>query len=369
MWIHQHQNWTEFVWDTAAISAKLADLRHRQGHLLGRMAALGFDLKPHASLDTLIQDIMQSSAIEGESLNLAEVRSSLARRLGIDIGGFVHPSRHIDGFAELMLDATQNFAQPLTRDRLFGWHAALFPTGHSGLYKITTGDWRRPEGDPMRVVSGAVGREKIHYEAPSADRIDGEMTEFLAWFNQDHAHIDPVLKSAIAHLWFVNIHPFDDGNGRIARAIGDMALARADNSPDRFYSLSSQIMAERKHYYAQLQKQGCGTSDITDWLAWFLGCLGRAIASADTTLATVLLKADLKQKPVSDRQWRILNRMLDADFKGYMNTAKYAKLAKCSTDTALRDMQNLQAQGIFLKNTPGGRSTSYRLARRESAAH
>ena len=363
MWIHEHQNWTDFTWDTEAIASKLADIRHRQGRLLGRMAGLGFDFAPQASLDTLILDVMQSSAIEGEHLNLAEVRSSLARRLGIDIGGFIPASRDVDGIAELMLDATQNFMRPLTKDRLFAWHAALFPTGRSGMHKITTGDWRRPENDPMRVVSGAIGKEKIHYQAPSADRIEGEMQGFLAWFNGDET-IDPVLKSAIAHMWFVNIHPFADGNGRIGRAIGDMALARADGSAHRFYSLSSQIMAERKHYYAQLEQQGQGTPDISKWLLWFLACLGRAIAGADTTLANVLFRADLKQKPLNDRQWQVINRMLDQDFVGYMHTAKYAKMAKCSTDTALRDMQNLLALGICIQNKAGGRSTSYRLARK-----
>ncbi|MFA6280436.1 MAG: Fic family protein [Bdellovibrionales bacterium] len=364
MWIHEHQDWPKFTWDAQALASKLADVRHRQGLLLGRMEGLGFALKREASLNTLTNDTVKSSAIEGQTLNPEEVRSSIARRLGIDIAGLVPASRSVEGIVEMMLDATQNFSKPLTKDRLFDWHAALFPTGRSGMHKITAGSWRTKEAGPMQVVSGPIGREKIHFEAPRADRLNKEMKAFLAWFDSGH-DIDPVLKAGIAHLWFVTLHPFEDGNGRIARAIGDMALARADGTPDRFYSLSSQIEAERKNYYAQLEKQQRSTADITGWLSWFLTCLGRALANADTTLGTVLFKSRLwvriNQNPVNERQRLVINRMLENDFKGFMNTSKYAKLAKCSNDTALRDIQDLKERSVFIQNSGGGRSTSYRL--------
>jgi Fic family protein len=332
--------------------------------LLGRMAGLGFQLRQEATLATLTADVVKSSAIEGELLNRLEVRSSIARRLGMDIGGLIPSGRHVEGIVEIMLDATQNFAAPLTKERLFGWHAALFPLGYSVMHLITVGDWRTSESGPMQVISGPVGREKIHFEAPDAKRIEHEMAVFLAWFEHQQ-DIDPVIRAGIAHFWFVTIHPFEDGNGRIARAIGDAALARADNTPDRFYSLSSQIEIERTAYYEQLENQQRSTPDITGWLVWFLDCLGRAIYNAEQTLRHVLFKAELwnkmSQNPINERQRIILNRMLEDDFVGYMNTAKYAKLAKCSNDTALRDIQELKACGIFIQNAGGGRSTSYRL--------
>lgn len=368
MWVHEHQNWPNFTWDVGSLVSKLADIRHRQGRLLGRMEGLGFELKCEASLSTLTNDVVKSSAIEGENLNLEEVRSSIARRLGIDIAGLIPASRDVEGIVEMMLDATQQFSKPLTKDRLFDWHAALFPTGRSGTHKITVGGWRTIDAGPMQVVSGPIGKEKVHFEAPDADRLEKEMHAFLKWFGNND-DIDPVIKAGIAHLWFVTIHPFEDGNGRIARAIGDMALARADGTQDRFYSLSSQIEAERKHYYDQLEKQQRATPDITDWLSWFLDCLGRAISNAETTLGNVLFKAQLwdtiNQKPVNDRQRLIINRMLEDDYEGFMNTSKYAKLAKCSNDTALRDIQELKERGIFIQNPGGGRSTSYRLPGRE----
>lgn len=368
MWVHEHQNWPNFTWDVGSLVSKLADIRHRQGRLLGRMEGLGFELKCEASLSTLTNDVVKSSAIEGENLNPEEVRSSIARRLGIDIAGLIPASRDVEGIVEMMLDATQQFSKPLTKDRLFDWHAALFPTGRSGTHKITVGGWRTIDAGPMQVVSGPIGKEKVHFEAPDADRLEKEMHAFLKWFGNND-DIDPVIKAGIAHLWFVTIHPFEDGNGRIARAIGDMALARADGTQDRFYSLSSQIEAERKHYYARLEKQQRATPDITDWLSWFLDCLGRAISNAETTLGNVLFKAQLwdtiNQKPVNDRQRLIINRMLEDDYEGFMNTSKYAKLAKCSNDTALRDIQELKERGIFIQNPGGGRSTSYRLPGRE----
>jgi Fic family protein len=364
MWIHEKKNWTNFIWDIEALASKLADIRHRQGRLLGRMEGLGFELKREASLSTLTNDIVKSSAIEGENLNPEEVRSSIARRLGIKIAGLIPSSRDVEGIVEMMLDATQQFTKPLTKKRMFNWHAALFPTGRSGMYRITVASWRTKDTDPMQVVSGPIGKEKVHFEAPSAARLKKEMREFLAWF--DHGDdTDPVIKAGIAHLWFVTIHPFEDGNGRIARAIGDMALARADGTQNRFYSLSSQIEAERKQYYDELEKQQRATPDITDWLSWFLDCLGRAISNAEITLGNVLFKAQLwdiiNQKPVNDRQRLIINLMLEDNFAGFMNTSKYAKLAKCSNDTALRDIQELKERGIFLQNSSGGRSTSYRL--------
>lgn len=370
MWIHEHKNWPNFTWDTEILACKLADIRHRQGLLLGRMQGLGVELKREASLHTLTNDVIKSSAIEGENLKPKEVYSSIARRLGIEVAGLTPTSRDVEGIVEMMLDATQQFSKSLTKNRLYDWHAALFPTGRSGMYKITVGDWRLFNAGPMQVVSGPVGKEKIHFEAPSADRLEKEMQVFLKWFNNSD-NIDPVIKAGIAHLWFITIHPFEDGNGRIARAIADMALARGDGMQYRFYSLSSQIEAERKHYYNQLEKQQRRTPDITDWLFWFFDCLGRAISNAETSLGNVLFKAKLwniiNQKPVNYRQRLIINLMLEDDFIGFMSTSKYAKLAKCSNDTALRDIQELKKRGVFIQNQGSGRSTSYRLPDQEGS--
>lgn len=369
-YIHEKPDWPDFTWDSETLSPVLAALRYREGQLLGRMQALGFNLRTEASLHTLTDDVVKSSAIEGERLDPEEVRSSIARRLGLDAGGLVPASGDVEGVVEMMLDATQHHLQELTPERLFGWHAALFPAGRSGMRRITVGAWRSKDAGPMQVVSGPVGREKVHFEAPAADRLETEMDRFLEWFNRP-ATIDPVLKAGIAHFWFVTIHPFEDGNGRIARAIADMALARADGSKERFYSMSSQIEAERKAYYEELERQQRGGLDITAWLLWFLGCLERAIDNADHTLAAVLYKARLwekaNQRPVNERQRLVLGRMLDG-FEGHMNTSKYAKLAKCSTDTALRDIRELRARGILIQNPGGGRSTSYRLARLDELA-
>lgn len=368
MWIHEHKDWPTFTWDAEALASKLADLRHRQGRLLGRMEGLGFELKRDANLSALTDDVVKSSAIEGENLNPEEVRSSIARRLGMDVAGLVPAGRDVEGIVEMMLDATQQFSKPLTKDRLFDWHGALFPTGRSGMRRIAVGGWRNMDAGPMQVVSGPVGKQKVHFEAPGADRLEKEMQAFLKWFGNGD-DIDPVIKAGIAHLWFVTIHPFEDGNGRIARAIGDMALARAEGAPERFYSLSSQIEAERERYYDQLEKQQRSAPDITDWLSWFLDCLGNAIVNAETTLRNVLFKARLwdaiNQRPVNDRQRLIINRMLEDDFEGFMNTSKYAKLTKCSNDTALRDIQALKERGILIQNPGGGRSTSYRLPDRD----
>ncbi len=360
-YIHEKTAWPEFKWDSEKLSSKLSALRYREGELLGQMKALGFELRTEASLNTLTNDVVKSSAIEGEHLNPDEVRSSIALRLGIEAGGMVPVGRDVDGVVEMMLDATQYHEQELTDKRLFAWHAALFPTGRSGMQPIIVGAWRT---GPMQVVSGPMGREKIHFKAPAPERLESEMVQFLEWFNTSHS-TDPVLKAGLAHFWFVTIHPFDDGNGRIARAIADMSLARADASKERFYSMSSQIEHERKSYYAYLEKCQRGDMDITEWLTWFLDCLDRAIENAKETLTLVLYKAKLWEKvnkhPVNERQRIIINRMLD-NFKGHMNTSKYAKMAKCSNDTALRDIQDLVNRDILVKNLGGGRSTSYRLA-------
>jgi Fic family protein len=362
--IHEKSEWPQFSWNNGALAVPLAAVRHKQGKHLGKMEALGFDLRGEANLSVLTSEVVNSSAIEGEILNPEEVRSSIARRLGLDVAGLPEPGREVEGVVEMTLDATQNFETPLTNERLFGWHASLFPTAKSGVSRITIGAWRPKEAGPMQVVSGPIGREKVHFEAPEAERLDSEMTRFLEWFNSSPA-IDPVLKAGIAHFWFVTIHPFEDGNGRIARAIGDMELSRADGTSDRFYSLSSQIEAERKEYYLQLEAAQRGDLEITRWLTWFLGCLDRAIGNAEKTLAAVLRKAKLWQRinrsPVNNRQREVINRML-GDFEGFLTTSKYAKLAKCSQDTALRDIRELLDRGIIVQNTGRGRSTSYRLA-------
>jgi Fic family protein len=364
-YIHDLPEWPDFTWDTRALARALAAVRHKQGKHLGKMEALGFELRTEASLTTLTNEVVKSSAIEGENLDTDEVRSSIARRLGLDVAGLPRPGREVEGIVEIMLDATRNFAKPLTEERLYGWHAALFPTGRSGMYRITVGGWRTGRAGPMQVVSGPMGKERVHFQAPDAERLAGEMERFLDWFNRS-SDMDPVLKAAMAHLWFVTIHPFDDGNGRIARAIADMALSQADGSKDRFYSMSSGIEDERKEYYIQLESAQRGSLDITSWMAWFLGCLDRALEASDTMLASVLHKARLWRRinirPVNERQRKVINRMFDHGWQGHLNTSKYAKLAKCSTDTALRDIRELLERGVLIKNEGGGRSTSYRLA-------
>lgn len=363
-YIHERADWPDFTWDSQALSGPLAAVRHKQGKHLGKMETLGFDLRTEASLVALTNEVVKSSAIEGEHLNPEEVRSSIARKLGLDSGGLPVPGRDVDGVVEMMLDATREYDKPLTDERLFGWHAALFPTGRSGMHRITVGDWRKDQHGPMQVVSGPIGKEKVHFQAPKAQRLAEEMARFLDWFESALA-IDPVLKSGIAHFWFVTIHPFDDGNGRIARAVAEMALSRADQTKERFYSMSSGIEAQRKEYYLQLESAQGSNLDITAWLAWFLDCLDHTIDDADKSLGSVLEKAKLWQKinprPVNERQRGVINRMFD-NFKGHLTTSKYAKLAKCSNDTALRDIRELLDRGIIVKNPGGGRSTSYRLA-------
>jgi Fic family protein len=368
--IHQRPGWPTLSWDTASLAAVLAQVRHVQGKLLGRMEGLGFDLREQASLAVLTSEVVKSSAIEGEQLSPQEVRSSLARKLGLDVGGLRKAGPKVDGMVEMMLDATRNYAMPLERERLFAWHAALFATGRSGMRRIVVGAWRPAEAGPMQVISGRPGRERVHFEAPEAERLDAEMTAFIEWYNT-RSLVDPVLKAAVSHFWFVTIHPFEDGNGRIARAIADMALARADGVQQRFYTMSSRIEAERKDYYRELEAAQRGDLDITRWISWFLECLGRAIEDAEEILGTVLHKAKLWQRinerPVNERQRKVINRLLD-DFNGFLTTSKYAKIAKCSSDTALRDIRELVERGILIRNPAGGRSTSYRLAAPEMLA-
>ena len=360
-YIHKIKDWPQFTWRADALTSALADVRHRQGRLLGRMEALGFPLRSEAALQTLTQDVLKSSEIEGEILDHAQVRSSIARRLGVDIGALAPADRHVDGVVEMMLDATQNYRNPLTKQRLFGWPAALFPTGYSGLSKIKTGAWRDEKAGPMQVISGPLGRERVHFEAPDAARIAEEMKIFLAWFAKPN-DLDPVLRAGIAHLWFVTIHPFEDGNGRIARAITDLALSVSEESAQRFYSMSAQIRQERKAYYDMLEQTQKGGLDITEWLLWFLSCLGRAINSAEEMLAGILHKARFweaqRMTAFNERQRLILNKLLDG-FEGNLTTAKWAKITKCSTDTALRDITALIDAGLLEKGVAGSRSTFY----------
>jgi Fic family protein len=363
-YIYQSPGWPNFTWDQEAIAGQVAAVRHRQGRLIGRMQALGFPLREEAVLQTLTEDILKSSEIEDEILDKAEVRSSIARRLGIDAAALPSTDRNVEGVVEMMLDATQKFADRLTDERLFGWHASLFPTGRSGMRKIVAGAWRDDRSGPMQLVSGIEGRERVHYHAPAADRLDADMKAFLDWFNGAD-DIDPVLKAALAHLWFVTIHPFDDGNGRIARAIADMALARSEGSSHRFYSMSAQIRRERSAYYDILETtQNCDL-DVTPWMQWFLGCLDRAFDGAEQTLAGVFRKAEFWNRhstaTLNARQRDIVNRLLDG-FEGKLTSSKWALIEKCSPDTALRDIADLVQQGLLKKNEGGGRSTSYSLA-------
>jgi Fic family protein len=364
MYIHELAGWPGFHWNKELLAEPLAEARHRQGLLIGHMGALGFNLRQEAVLQTLTADVTKSSEIEGEKLDAEQVRSSIARRLGMDIGGLRPVDRNVEGVVEMMLDASRHYEQRLTAERLFAWHAALFPTGRRGMHKIRVGAWRDDSRGPMQVVSGPTGREHVHYEAPAAARVKKEMTAFMNWFNAN-IDLDAVMKAGLAHLWFVTIHPFDDGNGRIARAIADMALARSENSPQRFYSMSSQIRQERGNYYEILEQTQKGGMDITPWMEWFVGCLGRAIDGAQTLLGAVLGKAKFWERvrgvSINDRQSLVLNRLLEG-FEGKLTTSKYAKLTKSSPDTALRDIAHLVEQGILVRSSQGGRSTSYGLA-------
>jgi len=363
MYIYEQKKWPEFSWDQKKISELLLPLKFLQGQLTGRMKSLGFQDTETLVLGALTQDVVKSSEIEGEILDQSLVRSSVARHLGMDIGAIA--PRNIEGVVEMSLDATQNFDQPLTKERLLAWHFSLFPSGLSNFTRIKTGSWREK---PVDVVSGRSGREKVHFEGPPPEVVDHEMTLFLDFVNTD-ASIDPLLKSAVAHFWFVTIHPFEDGNGRIGRAIADLLLARSENSAQRFYSLSAQIQKERKDYYAILEKMQKGSLDITPWLVWFLGCFERALNAASLTLGSVLKKQEfwktLEDVPLNDRQRKILNLLLEGFF-GKLTSSKWAKITKCSQDTAYRDILDLLNRGILQKNPEGGRSTSYTLNNKES---
>ena len=361
--IHQLDSWPNFTWRNDDLLNLLSEARNLQGRLMGKMESLGFDLRNEALLDTLTLDVLKSSEIEGEYLNPDQVRSSIARRLGMEIAGSVESDRNIDGVVEMMLDATQNCFKPLTADRLFDWHAALFPTGRSGMYKITVADWRKDTTGPMQVVSGAMGKEKVHFQAPDSVLIEKEMNLFLDWFN-NNLETDLVLKAAIAHLWFVTIHPFEDGSGRITRALTDMLLAQSDKSNQRFYSLSAQIRIERKEYYEILEKTQKGKLDISEWIKWFLNSLINSLKSTDYLLVRVLNKADFWTKQsktlINERQKKLLNKLLDG-FDGKLTSSKWAKIAKCSKDTAIRDINDLIDKDILQKESAGGRSTNYEL--------
>jgi Fic family protein len=363
MYIHERPEWPQFTWNSKKLATPLADIRYRQGKLLGRMEASGFSIREEAVLETLTLDVLKSSEIEGEVLDSDQVRSSIARRLGMEIAGVEVVDRNVEGIVEMMLDATQRYAQPLTDERLYGWQSSLFPTGRSGMHKITVGAWRTGQNGPMQVVSGAYGREKVHFQAPDAPRLPDEMAAFLEWFNGKQ-EIDPVLKSAIAHLWFVTIHPFEDGNGRIARAIADMQLSRADETSQRFYSMSAQIRVERNAYYTILENTQNGGLDITPWLEWFLECLGRSLDKVGVTLKGVHQKTkfweSIADVELNTRQKLMLNKLLDG-FDGKLNNKKWATITKSSADTALRDINDLMKKGILIKDDAGGRSTSYLL--------
>lgn len=364
MWIYQQANWPHFNWDSDYLCERLAQIRFQKGLLLGRMHELGLSFQQEAHLVILTQDIVKSSAIEGEKLNAPEVRSSIVRRLGLDTGGLLPINREVEGMVEMIVDATQHYDKPLTASRLFDWHTMLFPTGRSGMHRIQVGQFRTDELGPMQVVSGAIGKEKVHFQAPQASSLEKEMQRFLDWF-EDTQQIDPVLKAGIAHFWFITLHPFDDGNGRIARAISDLALARSESSSKRFYSLSSQIETERSSYYKQLEHQQRGNLDITAWLVWFLDCLENALFNSETTLNHILFESNIWQiankNPLNHRQKKILTSMLDLDFKGHMNTSKYAKMTKCSNDTARSDLLELNQRGILEQNPFSEHNASYRL--------
>jgi Fic family protein len=359
-YIYEYKNWTNFTWQDSVINSIFGEARLMQGKIIGQMNALGFSAKEEATLTALTMDVVKSSEIEGELLNYAQVRSSIARRLGINTAGLVKSNRNIEGVVEMMLDATQRYNLPLTEKRLFGWHAALFPTGYSGPYEIEVGCYRTGE---MQVVSGAMGKEKIHYEAVKPEFVKAEMKKFIAWFNNDNT-LDPVIKAAIAHFWFIIIHPFDDGNGRIARALTDMLLARAEGSGDRFYSMSGRILEERKLYYAVLQKVQHSSNDITEWLYWFLHCLKNAMLATESTTQQILRKAEFWRRhentSINERQRKVLNILFE-NFTGKLQSSKWAKINKTSTDTALRDIKDLIEKGILRQTQEGGRSVNYEL--------
>jgi len=361
MYLHHSKDWPNFKWDSDTLLPYVGRVRDLQGRLIGRMESMGFKLKGEAVLETLTKDIVKTSEIEGELLNPEEVRSSVAQKLGMELSGLPNASRDVEGVVEMMMDATQNYIEPITKDRLCGWHAALFPSGRSGMHKITVGDWRGDERGPMQIVSGPIGREKVHYIAPETQRLDAEMNRFIIWFNTNES-MEPVIKSAIAHLWFVSIHPFDDGNGRIARAIADMQLARTDRTTQRFYSMSAQIMTSKKGYYDILESTQKGSMDVSQWLVWYFECLIEALEMTNETLSKIMLKAKFwelhKTTQFNERQVEMINKLL-GDFVGKLHSSKWAKMTKVHRDTARRDIQDLIEKGVLLDSGEGGRSTNY----------
>lgn len=363
MYIYNNPNWPNFEWNSEKLLPLLSLVRNKQGLLIGKMSVLGFDLRNEANLQILTQEIVKSTEIEGEILDKEQVRSSVARRLGLEISGLVNSERNVDGIVDLMLDAITNYDKELSKERLFSWHASIFPEGRSGMYNIKAGSWRDDSTGPMQVVSGALGKEKVHYQAPPAETLEKEMQQFIRWFNLNQKE-DFVLKAAVAHLWFVTVHPFEDGNGRISRALSDMLLARSDEQTNRFYSMSTQIRKERNSYYEILEKTQKGAMDITNWLEWFLNCLLHSIENSEKLLEKIIFKHSFWIKhtglTINDRQRKVLNLLMD-DFEGALSTTKWAKIGKCSQDTALRDIQDLMEKGILMKSPQGGRSTNYEL--------
>lgn len=363
IFIHQRSDWPDFIWDNSRLIVALAQVRSLQGILLGKMSTLGFDLKQEAFLETVSLDVLKSTEIEGEFLHPEQVRSSVARHLGMDIAGLIPSDRHVDGVVEMILDATRKYSDPLSPDRLFGWHAALFPTGRSGMHRIRVGEWRNDETGPMQVVSGAMGKERVHFQAPDAARLPEEMQRFCKWFNED-SPIDPVIKAGVAHIWFISIHPFDDGNGRIARAITDMQLSKSEDTSQRFYSMSAQIRIQRNQYYDILEKTQRGDLDISEWLLWFLECMKKSLESTNLIFERILIKAAFWDKYAgtvfNSRQILMINKLL-GHFEGKLNTSKWAKMTKSSQDTALRDIQDLVEKGVLVREEPGGRSTHYQM--------
>ncbi len=361
--IHEHPEWPNFVWDSNVLLGPLAEVRHLQGKLIGEMKALGFPAVQNSAIEALVEDVRASSEIEGENLDRNSIRSSLATHLGIEIGGATAYDHRVDGIVQVVLDATQNYETPITAARLFGWHSTLFPTGWSGLRPIRVGQWRDDSGGPMQVVSGPLGREKVHFRAPSAELMHVEMDRFMNWFETE-VQLDAILISAVAHLWFITIHPFDDGNGRLARALSDMILARSERSNNRYYSMSSQILIDRNAYYDILEKTQRGDIDVTRWLLWFISCLASAITRSESTINNVKARTkfwdSIRSIEMNNRQQKILTRLLEG-FEGKLTTAKWAKLAKCSHDTALRDIHDLLIKGLLQQEEAGGRSTSYSL--------
>lgn len=364
-YIYQYKEWPEFWWDSSSILPLLGEVRNLQGRLTGRMESLGFQLRDKATLDSLTLEITKSTEIEGEFLDADRVRSSVARKLGIDIAGSIQSDRNVDGIVDMMIDATQNYSGIISDERLFGWHSALFPSGRSGMQRIAVGQWRTGSVGPMQVVSGPIGREKVHYQALDAEAVPEEMRRFINWFNNDQG-LDPVLKAGVAHLWFVTVHPFEDGNGRIARALTEMLLARSDNSSQRFYSLSSQIRTIRNSYYEILESTQKGDTDITDWLKWFLDCLKDAMESSGSVLSKILSKSEFWKLHATtvfnERQVLMLNKLLEG-FEGKLTSSKWAKITHCSADTALRDIQDLIGMNVLRKEPAGGRSTHYELVK------